>query len=272
MIETKKTEKRYKTSIPTRMLNMYLVTNVLRTWKDTFADEDTGEPISIDRSEILFKRGTLIDQDTLVKIKFFMDAGDIKEVEISNQNRKAYHLENTYMYPYISQVSINGKNKKFLFHACSIKKAHELLEDYIELNYSDGFFIEMIKRFDSCIILTDNLKEYRIDPPAGELFDEPEEEDSDNKQDKKYYQIECKITFDEAGETTGNFVVYTTNVPRAMMLINDYLTKEEDRKEREAKEKNREYEKYRPHATVEIVKPLSVSCFIPEEFSLAYVD
>ena len=43
MIETRKTEIRYVTSDPKKMLNMYLAKRVLKTWEESFIDEDTGE-------------------------------------------------------------------------------------------------------------------------------------------------------------------------------------------------------------------------------------
>ena len=87
MIETRKTEIRYVTSDPKKMLNMYLAKRVLKTWEESFIDEDTGETVTIERNEILFDRGTLIDQDILAKIRFSMEADGIKEVEVSNHNR-----------------------------------------------------------------------------------------------------------------------------------------------------------------------------------------
>lgn len=87
MIETRKTEQRYVTSDPTKMLNMYLSKSVYKTWSEDFIDEDTQETITIERNELLFTRGTLIDQDTLAQIRFSMEADGIKEVEVSNQKR-----------------------------------------------------------------------------------------------------------------------------------------------------------------------------------------
>lgn len=72
MIETRKTEQRYITSDPQKMLNMYLAKRVLKTWTEDFIDEDTQEVVSIERNEVLFERGTLIDQDILAKIRFSM--------------------------------------------------------------------------------------------------------------------------------------------------------------------------------------------------------
>lgn len=65
MIETKNNEIRYFTSDPKKMLNKYLVQRVLKTWTEDFIDEDTNEVVSIERNELLFQRGILIDQDVL---------------------------------------------------------------------------------------------------------------------------------------------------------------------------------------------------------------
>ena len=74
-IETKKNEIRYQTSDPRRMLNKYLTRHVCKTWKEDFIDEDTQEAVTIERNEVLFQRGTLIDQDVLAKIRFSMMRG-----------------------------------------------------------------------------------------------------------------------------------------------------------------------------------------------------
>ena len=85
---------------------------VLKTWEESFIDEDTGETVTIERNEILFDRGTLIDQDILAKIRFSMEADGIREVEVSNQNRLAFENENNVLYPHIAQAEIGGKKKQ----------------------------------------------------------------------------------------------------------------------------------------------------------------
>nr|UWI14550.1 MAG: hypothetical protein [Bacteriophage sp.] len=79
MVETRKNEIRYVTSDPSKMLNKYLAKRVIKTWEESFIDEDTGETVNIERNEVLFERGTLIDQDILAKIRFSMEADGIKE-------------------------------------------------------------------------------------------------------------------------------------------------------------------------------------------------
>ena len=123
MVETRKNEIRYVTSDPSKMLNKYLAKRVIKTWEESFIDEGTGETVNIERNEVLFERGTLIDQDILAKIRFSMEADGIKEVEVSNQNRLAFELENNFMHPFISQVEIGDKKHKFLLYAICLYNA-----------------------------------------------------------------------------------------------------------------------------------------------------
>lgn len=285
MIETRKTELRYVTSDPAKMLNMYLAKGVYKTWNEDFIDEDTQETITIERNELLFTRGTLIDQDTLAQIRFSMEADGIKEVEVSNQKRMAFENENKCLYPYIAQAQIGDKKYKFLLYATGLENVIAILKDYIELNYQSGFTLTMAKEFDSCIILTDNLKERKVDSvseaylkdeiSSEEYLDAIDTEDTEEESkpsEKKFYQIETKVTFDDEEERTQTFVVHTFNVDRAMMLISHWLKNKEEEYEKQAKEKGHEYEKKDIHTSIESAKPIPVGRFIPKEFSMAYVD
>lgn len=285
MIEIRKTEQRYVTSDPAKMLNMYLAKDVYKTWNENFIDEATQETITIERNELLFTRGTLIDQDTLAQIRFSMEADGIKEVEVSNQKRMAFENENKCLYPYIAQAQINDKKYKFLLYATGLENVIAILKDYIELNYQSGFTLTMAKEFDSCIILTDNLKERKVDSvseaylkdkiSSEEYLDAIDTEDTEEESkpnEKKFYQIETKVTFDDEEERTQTFVVHTFNVDRAMMLISHWLKNKEEEYEKQAKENGHEYEKKDIHTSIESAKPIPVGRFIPREFSMAYVD
>ena len=272
MTETRKTETRFKTSDPKKMLNMWTASRVLKTWTEDFVDGGTNEVVSIERNEVLFERATLIDQDTLAKILFSIEAGEISEVDISNQKRTAYIFENTHRRPFTAKVQIGSKKHNFLFLSSSVSTSIELLKDYIELNYYGGFEILMIKEFDTDKILTDSLTESKPDNLNNEDSTSDENQD-DNK--KKFYQIESIITLSRNGEThdefTRTFVVLTFNIDRAMMIINDYLKKEQNNREKEAHEKGHEYEKWDIYASIESAKPIPVGCLIPDEFSIAYL-
>lgn len=286
MTETRKTELRYVTSDPKKMLNMYLAKRVLKTWTEDFVDESTGKVVSIERNEVLFERGTLIDQDVLTQIRFCMEADGIKEVEVSNQKRMAFENENKCLYPYIAQAQISDKKYKFLLYATGLDNVIAILKDYIELNYQSGFTLTMAKEFDSCIILTDNLKERKVDRAAEvylkneisseEYLDAMDSENTENEEpkpdEKKFYQIGTKVVFDDEEERIQTFVVHTFSVDRAMMLITHWIKNKEDEYEKQAKEKGYEYEKREIHTSIESAKPIPVGRFIPREFSMAYVD
>lgn len=286
MTETRKTELRYVTSDPKKMLNMYLAKRVLKTWTEDFVDESTGKVVSIERNEILFERGTLIDQDVLTQIRFCMEADGIKEVEVSNQKRMAFENENKCLYPYIAQAQISDKKYKFLLYATGLDNVIAILKDYIELNYQSGFTLTMAKEFDSCIIFTDNLKERKVDSASEaylkneisseEYLDAMDSENTENEEpkpdEKKFYQIGTKVVFDDEEERIQTFVVHTFSVDRAMMLITHWIKNKEDEYAKQAKEKGYEYEKREIHTSIESAKPIPVGRFIPREFSMAYVE
>lgn len=286
MTETRKTELRYVTSDPKKMLNMYLAKRVLKTWTEDFVDESTGKVVSIERNEVLFERGILIDQDVLTQIRFSMEADGIKEVEVSNQKRMAFENENKCLYPYIAQAQIGDKKYKFLLYATGLDNVIAILKDYIELNYQSGFTLTMAKEFDSCIILTDNLKERKVDSASEaylkneisseEYLDAMDSENTENEEpkpdEKKFYQIGTKVVFDDEEEKIQTFVVHTFSVDRAMMLITHWIKNKEVEYAMQAKEKGYEYEKREIHTSIESAKPIPVGRFIPREFSMAYVD
>jgi len=150
-VETRKDEVRYFTSEPKEMLNKYLVADVLQKWTEDFMDEDTQEVVSIERTQKLFEKGRLIDQDLLTQIQFYIQAGSIKEVEVSNQKRLAFECQNTRLHPWQAQAEIGDKKYKFLLYASGIANVIEILNDYIELNYASGFTLVMAKEMDYCL-------------------------------------------------------------------------------------------------------------------------
>lgn len=276
MIETKKNEIRYKTLDPRRLLNRYLVNSIKKKWNEDFSDEDTGEIVSIERSELLFDKGMLIDQDTLAKIRFSIEAGEITEdIEVSNQLRMAYERPNETMFPYIVQAEVGDKKQKFLLYATSLDMALLVAKDFIELNCDDGFTIIMAKEFDDCIILLDNLTEYKTDK-SDDLPDTDDEEDECDKAEcknelKKFYQIESRIIYQSTGEHFYTFLVHTFNGDRAMLLINNYLKEKEEERASEARRNGNIYEIEEIHAGVETSKIVPIGRFIPREFSEAYL-
>lgn len=269
-IETKHTERRFRTTDPALMQNMFTASRVLKTWKEDFIDENTGEVVPIERNEVILDRGVLIGPDKLTELQFHIQCGDVKEVEVSNQRRMAYPIERKYLRPYLAVAEAGDKKQKLLFWSQSMEQAIPLLKDYIELKYSGGFLLLSIKEFDTSIILLDTFKKLKSESDGEREIEEGENElDDDNK---KFYQIEFNAVAIDGTSTTYTAVVQTYNVDRAMMLINDWLNKNEHRRYEEAKAEGREYNLRELTTTIESAKPIPVGEYIPREFSQAYVD
>ena len=285
MTETRKTEQRYATSDPARMLNKYLVDDLMRKWTEDFIDEDTGTIVPVERSEMLYTAGTLVTQDVLTVIRFHMEAGDIKEVEVSNQQRMAFEYQSTYPHTWMVQAEIGDRKQKFLLHATGLQKSLEATKDYIELNYKGGFTFTTAKKFDVAVILVDTLKKFTRDDAAvaylkdemdaGEYMEKEATDDNEpTDEGMKFYQVDAKIRDAEAegSEFEHSFIVHTCNVDRAMMTINNHLKEQEERTCQKYAEHGQEYTKRDLQASIEQVKVVPVNRFIPDDFASAYFD
>lgn len=287
MTETRKTEQRYTTSDPARMLNKYLVHDLMRKWTEEFLDEDTGTVVPVERSETLYTAGTLITQDVLAAIRFHMEAGDIQEVEVSNQQRMGFEYKSTYPHTWTVQAEVGDRKQKFLLHATGLQNALEAVKDYAELHYKGGFTFTAAKKFDVAVVLVDTLKKFtRDDAALAYLKDEMDaaeymkKEAADDGDDKasaegmKFYQVDAKIhdAQSEGSEWEHSFIVHTCNVDRAMMTINAYLKEQEERTCQKYAEHGQEYAKRDLQASIEQVKVVPVSRFIPDDFASAYFD
>lgn len=297
-IESRKNEIRFVTSDPKRMLGKWVVRRALHTWKETYKNEETGKEETVERSEVLLERGTYIDQDVLSSIRFMMQEGSLKEVEVSNQNRQGTLLENTYLMPFKSVAKIDKKRKTIMLYATSVANALLILTDYLELNFKGGFTISKVEEMDYCVVIIDNLKSaetrrYEIDEAylKGELSmedfveatcdnisngnpDDTEEQEED-KANKKFYQIGAHIVKhdDKEGDEVedGIFIVQTISAVRANMLIEHYLRTEQEKRYQESlKHPERTFVKYQINSFIEESKILPISCFIPQSFSMVY--
>jgi len=280
-VETRKDEIRITTADPKRMLNKYICKKVLKTWKETFFDHDTGKPCEIERNEVLFEKGTLITRDVLQKIQFSQAAGECKEIEVSNQNREAYELENTALYPYSVNVRIGKDNLRFILYACGIENVLEIMRDYLELNRSGGFVFTAIKEMDSCIILTDEMSKENIDVAyiqdkidmetyINAKTESKEDEEPIREDQKKFFQMDMKITYDDGVELHQSFIVNTIDTNRALVVISRYLQECEEKRKERAEKEGGEYQVRMATLCIEKAVPMPAKGFVPKEFSLVY--
>lgn len=153
---------KYETSEPKEMLNKYLAKRVVKTWTEDFIDEDTGEPVSIERSEILFSPGRLIDQDLLAKINFALQCGDIKSVWVSERimqsQRQPLHSAHI-----VKVADNNGAHDIYVAGCDTTDDAAQIVSDYLSVYgapsvSNDDFSISETKITDKLLLEKEDLK------------------------------------------------------------------------------------------------------------------
>lgn len=193
------------TSDISEMKDLFLAERLLRTWKEDFVDEDTGDVVEIERNEIIFEKGTKMNHDNLSQINFLLQSGDIKEVKLSNQERKSYRVVG-YGSLWQVTISLNQKKKTIYLYANSVEMAIEISTDYIEQMYEGRFDFKNIKELD-----------------YSNLLCEKEEGFEDEELDVYKMEIEL-LQDDEKYEST--YIVHGTDAENCKKIIEDFITKQ----------------------------------------------
>lgn len=293
-IQTRLNEVRIKTLEPKKMLNMYLAERVIKKWNEDFVDQDSGEVVSIERTEKLFESGLLIDQDLLAKIQFSIQAGEIIEpIEVSNQHRSAHELVNGSLCLWTAKAEFQGsKKKKFLLYGQNIEQVIDILRDYIELNFEGAFYITNVKDFKNYIILDDTLSdplseddintaylrgEIDLETYVNALHNGAQDDDKPSSENqKKYYSLSLTIKYhttdDDEGEFYEDFLVHTFDSERTLLVIKAYLKMRDEEEAQRCKSAGNEFIPRTYNLSIEKLTPLNVGYVIPQEFSLAYKE
>ena len=132
------------TSDISQMKGKFLAKRLLRTWQEEFINEDTGEVVNIERNELIMDKGYLLGNDELSEINFFLQSGDIQEVEVSNIQRIGTFV-NGRASIWVVTAEMIDKNRNFYLGAKSVTQAQEIAIDYIEQNYDGVFYITGVK-------------------------------------------------------------------------------------------------------------------------------
>ena len=93
-----------ETNKPEEMLHKYLAECAVKTWTEDFVDEDTGKIMSIERHEVIFDRGTYIDESLLPKIMFSIQSEELKTVKVC-ENKPLVKRHNMQVRRYIVKLS-----------------------------------------------------------------------------------------------------------------------------------------------------------------------
>jgi len=202
-LKTRHQEDRFFASTIEEMKGLYLAKRLLRTWYEDFIDEDTQEVVSIERNEIILEVGTLLDNHNLQVIDFHLRAGDIRQVEVSNQKRDGIFSEEYLNSTWCVTATISGKKKNIYLYANSVFIALEIAKDFIEQSYPGHFGVAGVKEMNNAVLIT-NLSQ-------------------ENDGEPKFYSIEVEILKNDHSYSNG-FIVKALNAENGKALIEAFLS------------------------------------------------
>lgn len=284
--QTRANEVIIKTLDPSQMMGLYIKKTVYKKWTEDFIDEYTGHVIGLERSEILHKAGTYVDQKTQQKINFDIIEGSIAEpVELSNQNRTGLYNEMYVLRPWLAKVKYNDKVHKLLLKAKNIEHCIDIIRDYMETRTDGVFAIMQIGTSDNAVFIDDeitHLTETDLDKMYQEgsisfncycdALDNTAKDNHPDEDTRTYwsmnYSIEWKTKVQQSMEYDNNlFIVHSVNADTATKAILRYLTME-DYNERDAATRKKDGEKvYTLH--LQEAKQLPIHAIIPIEYTEA---
>ncbi len=251
-LRTRYDEMRLRTLNPKTMLDCYLVEPAKRAYKEDFIDESTGEIATVERNEIVEQAGTLITQDVLARLKFFIDAGELKEVLVSNQKRQGARVNYNALVPYtVTLKPFSGSTIKLLVRANSLQMALQIAEDYGDYIIAGYYRVKSAKKEDNF---------YIIDYPA--------KDKEENAAPDVYYKIDAVISITKADGTelvkgsAETFLLPSPDADEARKLI--------------LREIAQAYKKEHGVVSVELTlseaRTFSASDIVPVHFSQKYYD
>lgn len=121
VIETNKAEE---------MLHKYLAESAVKTWTENFIDQDTGEKVPVERHEVIFDRGTYIDESMLPKIMFSIQSEELKTVKVC-ENKPLVKRDNMNVRRYIVKLADASHNcNVYTTRAKTPEDAAQMVCDY----------------------------------------------------------------------------------------------------------------------------------------------
>ncbi len=258
VLTTRHNEFVFPTSDLEEMTGKYLAANVVREWEDTMLDEDTGETITIKRSELVMRKGEFLSPENVSTINFYIQTGDINTVSITNVKRPGECVEVGKDTIWSIVVSGGGasKRRKYILYAQSLDQALTIARDYLEQTLVGSFKIEAAKSYPSCILIpADNFKKIATDSDGNMVED-------NNVVPPDFYNIQTTVKLKDATRSF-TWLVLATSVDDAKARIRQYI--DVKIQESDDEEKWDGYELIVQSGTC-----ASVNCVIPKEFSEEY--
>ena len=209
--------KTFRTNDPKKMLGKYLASNVVKTYTVEQIDQDTGEVVSVERNELLHKKGLELTKDLIQEIMFEIQTGEIQDVEVCKEvftNPKRWE----YMEPWVVRLDRGSHKQLIVVHASSIETAIKIAIDFCNVYrpVSDIHWVSVVKV---------NPLNCRVIEDDDDCI--PEDERKPQKDWKQYFKVDTQLweydrDFDKWERTVRKFFVNADDVGQAKERVYNY--------------------------------------------------
>ena len=236
-----------ETNKPEEMLHKYLAESAVKTWTENFIDQDTGEKVPVERHEVIFDRGTYIDESLLPKIMFSIQSEELKTVKVC-ENKPLVKRDNLNVRRYIVKLADAWHNcNVYTTRAKTPEDAAQMVCDY----YTIYGLPTLLGNFSVIDSSTTGLRLLYKEDLGEESWDNmyrirhAELEGKINNSDKvlpppfqndRFFKVSVCF-WDEAegkyDKSTGNYIIPALTLEDASMLMRDYLIVMDSRRGRD---------------------------------------
>ena len=253
----------FRTSDPKKMFGKFLPKNVLKTWTEDFIDEDTKEVVSIERNQVIVQAGE-ITQEKLQEIQFAIQAGDIEDVEVCNEDVQPMSVQTaSYWIPYSLELERWGMTivkDHYVCYANDINQAIRIATEFGQMyrGFSGDVKVNRVVRMDA-----------RLVPDNHQCIPEDDRKPADERKD--YFKVQVRTEYIDGNCKLKHYdtyyIVHAKDVGEAKERI--ALLLEIMKAEDEQKNGKHEEDPDR-RTTIRKAMPFEVDCIVPREFSELY--
>lgn len=250
----------HMTSDPHEMLGKYMTGRILRTWTEDFVDEDTGDLVPIERSEVVMEyKDEPLNRYDISQLTFYLQSGEIKGVDVADipiHILKRVKPRNVYPFSVTFQ---SGLDSYVYFVQAST------IEDALKISMDFGNMYRNISDFNptKCVRITSDLV-----PDTDPCIPESEQIENPMIDDKTYYKVTARLTWlDELANKI-------QNIDRELIINADDVGEAKTRSARFVrqlwKERLEGPDNKDNRYTIRKAAPVKVDAVVPIKFSALY--
>jgi len=256
----------FRTSDPREMLGKYMPKHAVKTWTEDFRDEDTGEVVSIERNQIVVERGEITD-DKLQQLMFALQTGDIKDVEVCDENIQPITVQTAnYLIPYSLELEYwGGVNEivkdHYVCYAQSIPQAIRIATEFGQMyrGFSGDVKVNRVVRMDA-----------RLVPDNHQCIPEADRKPADERKD--YFKVQVRTEYLDGLKMKHSdtyYIVHAKDVGEAkerIALLLEIMKAEDEQKN------GKQPDDPDSRTTIRKAMPFEVDCIVPRAFSELYFE